>query len=682
MNYYDTEGAANIDAIAAREGVRLGAAAPDASWLSGIPTGLGLGAARLTMKGASLVYDFGNEVIRPFNRAADRAFGTKLEGWFDEGQLNNYKLVSDLKPDPATTGVVGQVMHGLIDLGGSALIAGPGGAGVLEGMAQRGEMITKGVDKTTANLVGTTTAITTAVAVGAPMSVGARSGIDLGRNAVFGAGVNMATGMAQRGATHNILKSAGYQTMAEQYEPLERDALIADGLLGAFFGTGTAAIELRASGRARAAADAALTSQQVKHAALDTAPGVPTDPAAASAHAKALDGSLEALLRDKPVEVPPEMVGPAFATKDNAARVAALDTARAELTREVAVERPPTIGDALQLRVDTDFDVLRREYEAMPETKGGRVHNTDLARELSPEYRADRGRAAEVYSAAGNFIKKYYAARIAELPPGQVLEFTAGGAGAGKSTALGGLESGTPIMSDGVLGKFDVARAKIDAALDAGHKVIVHYVYRDPIEAWKNGVLTRARDEGRPVKVDAHAAGHKGSFETVRSLIEQYAGDERVSFRLFDNSGEQPRAVSSMEKLPQGAYNGIEGKLNDILDETHAAGAISDALYERSGGSRRPLGGADAASAAQRETPRAPDSGQAGAVAPEVQAARAAADSNPDLLVPTGMVGEDGKPQTLTAREIADSVAAQFDRAEQDAKAYEAAIICMLGNGS
>src|SRR3546814_15419473 len=55
-------------------------------------------------------------------------------------------------------------------------------------------------------------------------------------------------------------------------------------------------------------------------------------------------------------------------------------------------------GEGLRERLVRDPDALAREYAAIEDTKGGTVLNTDLARELSPEYLANRTRSADVRS--------------------------------------------------------------------------------------------------------------------------------------------------------------------------------------------------------------------------------------------------------------------------------------------
>ena len=48
------------------------------------------------------------------------------------------------------------------------------------------------------------------------------------------------------------------------------------------------------------------------------------------------------------------------------------------------------INAKLEQKIFSDFDAAVREYSDIDGTKSGRLIDTDLARQLSPEYRADR----------------------------------------------------------------------------------------------------------------------------------------------------------------------------------------------------------------------------------------------------------------------------------------------------
>ncbi|KPF90214.1 hypothetical protein IP81_15845 [Novosphingobium sp. AAP83] len=106
--------------------------------------------------------------------------------------------------------------------------------------------------------------------------------------------------------------------------------------------------------------------------------------------------------------------------------------------------RPGDIGAALQAKIAHNFDAARLEYSRISgpisgSSDGGRILNTDLTRELSPEFRANRSRSAEVHEPSSAFVKKLYTQMLAEpvsAGSSKFVLFTAGGTGAGKSTGM------------------------------------------------------------------------------------------------------------------------------------------------------------------------------------------------------------------------------------------------------
>ena len=69
--------------------------------------------------------------------------------------------------------------------------------------------------------------------------------------------------------------------------------------------------------------------------------------------------------------------------------------------------------------------------------------------------------------------------------------------GAGKSSAVSGVlphvEDDAAAILDGNLSKISTAEERIKEALDAGKDPIIVYVWRDPVDAWVNGVVKRVR---------------------------------------------------------------------------------------------------------------------------------------------------------------------------------------------
>lgn len=241
--------------------------------------------------------------------------------------------------------------------------------------------------------------------------------------------------------------------------------------------------------------------------------------------------------------------------------------------------REGDIGDSLQDRIDNDFDALVEEYNGLNGTDNGKVLDADIARELSPEYRADRSRASEVHEAVGNFIDKLYAKRIEEIGPNGVVAFMAGGGGAGKSSVqrfLGDRLNAADIVYDGTMSSYDSAKRRVQLALDAGHGVLISYVYRDPAEAVKNGVFPRAMKTGRTVPVAALVKGHAGSSEAIRKLQETFGDDPAFEIVAIDNSrGPNKAEVAPLASIPRVNVEGLKERLIDVTNEEYEAGRIS-----------------------------------------------------------------------------------------------------------
>ena len=238
-----------------------------------------------------------------------------------------------------------------------------------------------------------------------------------------------------------------------------------------------------------------------------------------------------------------------------------------------------------------DHDAAVQEYNSIPDTKGGTVLNTDTARELSPDYLADRTLSAAVHEPASAFIKQLYAEKLADpTPEGKqnTVLFTAGGTGAGKSTGLSLLgDHGSEMTYDTNMNTFDSADAKVKQALDAGRNVHVAYTYRDPKDALVNGALPRAEGQankfgsGRTVPIDEHIKTHQGALDTITQLQQKYADNPNVKFTTIDNSHGKgnARVVDGLDKLDVNPDNFKPEVLKQALDNEHQAGRISDATY-------------------------------------------------------------------------------------------------------
>jgi hypothetical protein len=261
-------------------------------------------------------------------------------------------------------------------------------------------------------------------------------------------------------------------------------------------------------------------------------------------------------------------------------------------------------------RLANDYEGLKAEYASLTDnegkntTDGGRILNTDDAREMSPEYRMDRTRSADVHEPSSAFVKQMYAEKLMQdTPPGQhnTVVFTAGGTGAGKTTGLQEAQKvnqniqNAEIVYDTNMNSFESADKKVQQALKAGRNASIIYTYRDPVEALENGALTRASrmeaemGTGRTVPIDEHFKTHAGSREVMEQLQAKYGDDHRFHMMVIDNSRGKGNAavVSGLDKLPKLDHTVVRKGLNDALESQYKSGKISRAIYEGTRGNAR-----------------------------------------------------------------------------------------------
>ncbi|NHC63176.1 lytic transglycosylase domain-containing protein [Paenalcaligenes suwonensis] len=297
--------------------------------LSAIPQGVVTGVAQVE----GLIAGAAETAYQPVLNAIESTTGITPWNPFTSirGQADTW--AQQYKPDPLTTGMVGQVMFDVsrvmtqVGVGaaanivtggaaGSAMFAGAATTGAASGRATFQDMTSKGVDAGTAANIGFIDALTIGGGVMMPAAIGAKAlatpfniagagmsrGAYYGANVTYGAASNVALGAAQRGATQELLESGGYTAMAQQYAPLDAASVTAEAILGAAFGAIGARSGLPNAAE-QAAIDASLVARDAKHTAIDTAPGIPSDPSTAAAHSKSLDAATRQLLSGEPVNV-------------------------------------------------------------------------------------------------------------------------------------------------------------------------------------------------------------------------------------------------------------------------------------------------------------------------------------------------------------------------------------------
>lgn len=247
-------------------------------------------------------------------------------------------------------------------------------------------------------------------------------------------------------------------------------------------------------------------------------------------------------------------------------------------------------------QVESDPEKAIRDYTA----KYGNILNADNAKELSPDYMKDKSTMAPaVHETASWLVKQIYKRELAQdAPPGKanMVFFTAGGAGAGKTTAVESTHHGkevsdrAQIIYDGTLRPASSAISKIDQALNAGKSAVVAFTHRDPVEAFRNGVLGRAaRQEakdgsGRTVMLDEFIRQHTSVRDSMMEVYNRYRDHPDFHMMIFDNSrgAGNAKLVPSMNDLPPGRKDAdnLRKELKGVLDDVYRQGKISRKIYE------------------------------------------------------------------------------------------------------
>lgn len=566
----------------------------------------------------------------------------------DEDELARRDAVADqrhwvtdrLRPNAQTSGTAAQVLFGLGDavtrfaVGGASggLPVAAGAVGASMGEQRYSELRREGVDTGTAVLAGAIEG--GAVAAGAFLPA-ARLLAGPVADAAATVGANVALGGIARGGVGTVLERNGYTQQAQQYKALDATAMAIDGLLGgAFWGLG------RAMSRTASpeTIDAALAGNNGLHAQHGTAPGAPVDARSSAAHQNALDLAIQQMSRGEPVNVSGMLDDAAFIRSDRIgpepevirqqAQQDVFAAARAELEPVAAAGLP----DAPSLRAD--LEQLRQNLAS----RDDRVWRTatDLQRDGMSNRKARRAAEQEVDERLSGTQ-----ARIAEIE-----ERLAGNREAERANAeLDAMARGeTPVRLEPEVARRaeEMGRAFKRSALASSiapdHGLTMNRLASQEIQRL-------LREGGQPVD----------ELPTAAIL-----GDESVAPAARTERGD---ALPPADPVPAAARS------PELSGEQQAARA-EDAPPEATVAGARP-DGAEPAPAGELDgiDPALPD-----LIDSIVFGGR-------DMQIPTGAVGEDGLPVTVSARELLAEADAEIARAANDSKGFIAAALCALRFG-
>lgn len=556
--------------------------------------GLAAGASEVGGFVADALKGYGQTMAATGTQSAGGMFALQSDAEARESELQRAKIASegvdttsgvgtslrnvsrDYRPDPATAGLAEHLVFDLTRFLTKAVgytvtggvVPGATMLAVDEGMQTADDLALQGVDKATRTKVGAVAGGAAAAGVLLPVAAPGSVAKTVGLWALGGPGAFV----AQQATTREILKSADYRQLAEQYDPLDPVGLAVASFIPGVFGA-------HAVIKARGAKGAAPRQDTPASALMPDAGAVAApEPAKASLTADQADAVMtHNLTLAQDVR---DATSPAEATASMRPRPA-FEEGKNLTPEQRAVEQ--RFAD----QVLSDVDATLAAYEKLPETKGGKVVNTDAFRELSPDYAGSKeGRskyAAAVHEPSSWLAREQYARLLARPAETGEVMILGGGGGSGKSSSLDVVSPGYAARYDAIydttLANSQRAVQAIEDALASGRRVMVNFVARDPFDAIVGGVIPRAERDGRTVPLAVAAKAHEDAPRTLASLFERYADDDRVSIRMIDNTG-APGGQRVLTEMPAFDYNRLVERVHDAADKLYEQRQLSQATYD------------------------------------------------------------------------------------------------------
>lgn len=219
-----------------------------------------------------------------------------------------------------------------------------------------------------------------------------------------------------------------------------------------------------------------------------------------------------------------------------------------------------------------------------------KVVNTDEARKLFKDVGYKGANSPAVQEASSAVAKDAWEYLLKTSKSNDSLIY-AGGSGTGKTSAVKNILSGdvadAGAILDGNLSTMKSAEARIGESIKAGKYPTVVYVYRDPVDAWINGVIKRMNnvangEGGRVVPLSVFLENHAGSYNVVKSLLNDASNGVRYDVKMVDNS----LGKGNQKLLERSKFDTIKYQSNlkqELLNQTkklYDKGTIKKDQYE------------------------------------------------------------------------------------------------------
>ena len=250
------------------------------------------------------------------------------------------------------------------------------------------------------------------------------------------------------------------------------------------------------------------------------------------------------------------------------------------------------VQDAAILKYEKNPEKLLIEYR---KRFGKNYASADEARKLFKDVGYNGANSNAVHEAASALNKDVWRYNLSTNKETYALLYS-GMPGAGKSTAIAKIPKVTNILDDtaaildGNLAKFSSAKSRIQEALKAEKVPTIVHIYRDPIDAFENGVIKRmlnpkSTDYNRVVPIKHVYQTAIGSRKALQEAFEnaKQIGLPQEYIIIIDNSlgFGKAKEISLNELLNKKIPDNLESLLINKVKELYAKGTITKQQYEQ-----------------------------------------------------------------------------------------------------
>ena len=224
----------------------------------------------------------------------------------------------------------------------------------------------------------------------------------------------------------------------------------------------------------------------------------------------------------------------------------------------VRKQRSPQTGNGTDgarfFIIGEDGNLFFEEKISEYEKRFGNIINTDSAKLLFKDegYNPhDIESVKKFHPQASAIVRSLFEKFLRESKGNKngIVVFTGGGTGSGKSSMMNNsVVKNADFVFDSTMVNFDAAKNSIQRVIDNGQIPLITFVYRDPADAWFNGILRRNKNiDGHIVPEATFANTHAISKENFLRLADEFGDKVLYIITEVKNGLKEPIEISIEE---------------------------------------------------------------------------------------------------------------------------------------